>query len=69
MGKENKSGKFASALNYFPSSWQELKKVYTPTRQETIQGSLGVVLLVFFFGIFLGLTDFVVGKIMQAILT
>lgn len=68
MSKENK-GKISAFVNFFPSAWQELKKVHTPTRQETIQGTLGVILLVCFFGIFLGLTDMAVGRLMQAILT
>ena len=69
MSKEEKTSSISNFINFFPLSLQELKKVHTPTRQETLQGAFGVILLVFFFGIFLGLSDLIVGKLMQALLT
>jgi preprotein translocase SecE subunit len=59
----------AGAADFFTASWEELKKVHPPTRQETIQVSVLVLALVIFFGVFLGLTDLVVGRIMGNILT
>ncbi len=57
------------SLSYFKESRAELKKVHTPSTQEVIRGTMGVLMMVFFFGLFLGLTDLVVGKLMQALLT
>lgn len=59
----------SSAAQFCRESWAELKKVHTPTRQETIQATMVVFVMVVIVAVFLGLTDFVVGRIMQAILT
>jgi preprotein translocase SecE subunit len=71
--KEKKSAKNKnrkeSVGEFISNTMDELKKIHTPSRQETIQGTIGVVLMVFFFGLFLGLSDFLVGKVMQAIFT
>ena len=48
---------------------RELTKVYTPTKPETIQGTIGVLVMTAFFGLFLGLSDLICGKLMQMILT
>lgn len=49
-------------------AWEELKKVHTPTRQETIQATIVVMVMIFVFAIFLGLTDLIVHSVMQRIL-
>ena len=67
-GAEEK-GPIGRSVDFVNEAIDELKKVHTPTRQETIQGTIGVLLMVFFFGLFLGLGDLLVGKIMQAVLT
>lgn len=59
----------ARAVAFFSESWEEIKKVHPPTRQETIQVSILVVCLVAFFAVFLGLTDLVVGALMRYVLT
>lgn len=56
-------------FGFFRESWEELKKVHTPTKDETIRATVGVVLMVFFFGIFLGLTDFVIGTVLQRLMS
>ena len=67
--KKKKESKIAEFFNYFPASYKELSKVYTPSRPETIQGTIGVLVMTAFFGLFLGLSDLIVGKLMQMILT
>jgi len=64
-----KKNPVAKATDFTTDTWDELKKIHTPTRQETIQGTIGVLLMVAFFGLFLGLSDLLVGKIMQAVFT
>lgn len=56
-------------LTYFKESKEELKKIHTPSREETIRGTIGVLFMVFFFGLFLGLTDFFVGSFMKWLFT
>ena len=55
-------------VNFFQESWAELKKVHRPTRQEAIQGTVGVLLMVFVFGAILGIIDLAVGAAMQWLL-
>lgn len=58
----------AQGIDFFNESVDEMKKVHPPTRQETIQVTFLVLVLVMFFGLFLGLTDLVVGWLMGRIL-
>ena len=59
-----------SKLLAFPKeSWAELKKVHTPTRQETTMITIRVFVLIAIFAVFLGITDFLIGKLMQNLLT
>ena len=46
----------------------ELKKVHTPTWEETWRASLAVFGLIFIFGIFLGATDALIGYLVKSIL-
>jgi preprotein translocase SecE subunit len=57
------------SANFFQESVAELKKVHTPTRQETIMLTTRVFFLLCLFGVFLGLTDLIVGSVMQYVLT
>ena len=66
---EESPGVFTKSTSYFQESWEELKKVHTPNRQETIAMTIRVFMLIFLFGIFLGLTDLLVGMFMKAMLT
>ena len=62
-------GGIAGAIAFSRESVEELKKVHAPTRQETLRITLVVIILLAFFAVFLGLADFLVGKLMQTILT
>jgi preprotein translocase subunit SecE len=59
---------FGRSTQFFRDAWAELKKVYHPTRQETIQATAGVLVLVAFFALFLGAIDLGIGQLMQRIL-
>lgn len=47
----------------------ELKKVHMPSRQETIQATLEVFLMLVVLAFFLGLADLLLARLMQAVLT
>ena len=66
---EESIGFAGRSVGYLKGSWEELQKVHTPTRQETIAMTVRVFALVALFGVFLGLTDFFVGSVMKALLT
>ena len=70
VGKDDsqKPNPVVALFRFFGDSWVELKKVHFPTRQETIQSSIGVMLLVLFFAIILGVTDAIVGRVVQVVL-
>ena len=59
----------AKTISFGRESWIELKKVQRPNRQETIQMTIIVIVMIFVFAAFLGLTDFLVGWLMKSILT
>lgn len=71
MAKDNTESKnfVSQAIEFSGESWAELKKVHTPTRQETILLTMRVFAMVCLFGVFLGLTDLVVGWAMRSLLT
>ena len=56
-------------VGFARESWAELKKVHSPTRQETLAMTWRVFAMVGMFSVFLGLTDWLVGSLMQFILT
>ena len=66
---EAKSNPISAGVQFVDESWRELKKVHAPTRQETIQASIVVLVMVILFALFLGAADLVVGKVMQTILS
>lgn len=66
---EESVGVIGKGVGYWTGSWEELKKVHTPTKQETIAMTVRVFALIFLFGLFLGLTDLVVGYLMRSMLT
>lgn len=55
--------------NFLQSAVDELKKVHPPTRQETIQATILVLVMIVLFAVFLGATDLAVGLVMQRVLT
>lgn len=56
-------------IAFFRESWAELKKVHSPTRQETMSMTWRVFVMVGIFAVFLGITDWAVGSLMKLILT
>ena len=66
---QEKKNVVARSVDFATESWDELKKVHPPTKQETIQVTILVVFLVVLFGAFLGLTDKIGGEVMKNVLT
>ena len=50
---------------FVKESWQELKKVHWPTRQETQSATVVVVVVVVVMALFLGIVDFALSYAMQ----
>ncbi len=67
--KASKKNPVSASKDFFQESLDEIKKVHPPSKQETIQGTIGVIIMVFFFGLFLGLSDYLVGWLVGKILT
>ncbi len=55
-------------MDFSRESWAEFKKVYRPTRQETIDLTIRVLMMMVIFAAFLGFADFIVGSVMHKIL-
>jgi preprotein translocase subunit SecE len=53
---------------FFEESWQELKKVYWPSRKETYAATLVVVVLVILISIYLAGVDFLLAKAIEVII-
>ena len=66
--QQKKQNIVAQGIGFFQDSWEELKKVHPPTREETIRGTIGVLVMVFFFGAFLGMTDYLIGSLVRQVL-
>lgn len=58
----------AQATGYFSASVGELKKVSTPTRQETIQATIVTLVIMIVVALCLFVLDMVFGRIMTAVL-
>ncbi len=63
----SKSDRF-NPIQFGHEAVAELKKVQTPTWEETWRASLGVFFMLAIFGLFLGLTDYVVGTSLRKLL-
>lgn len=59
---------FTKASNYVSGSIDELKKVSSPSKQETIQATIATIFIIFFVSICLFLLDVFFHTLMQAIL-
>ena len=66
---EETSNPISQGIQFTQESWEEIKKVHPPTREETIRATIVVIVMIAFFAIFLGLADLVVGRMMQSVLT
>jgi preprotein translocase subunit SecE len=55
-------------VDFVQESWQELKKVYWPSRKETYAATAVVIVVVILVSVYLAAVDFVLIKAIQAIL-
>jgi len=63
--RHERAGLLARTIGFLRNSWAELQRVQWPDRQQVAQGT-GVVLgFVVLTGIFLGVADFVAGKLVN----
>jgi preprotein translocase subunit SecE len=65
-GKDSLS--VGSGVSYARDSLAEIKKVTFPTRQETIQATLVVIVMMVLVSAYLGLLDLVFFRLMQALM-
>ena len=56
------------AFEFIEESWQELKKVYWPSRKETYAATLVVIIVVVLVSIYLAMVDLALTKAIQAII-
>jgi len=55
-------------VDFVQESWQELKKVYWPSRKETYAATAVVIIVVILVSVYLAAVDFVLTKAIQAML-
>ena len=63
------AGKIKELIQFFEESKVEIKKVVWPTRKETIQTCVAVLVLSLVMALYLGAVDFAFSKIVEAILS
>lgn len=70
MSKPDSTGGnlISNASDYFTESVEELKKVSTPTRQETMQATMATVALLVVVSLCLFVLDIIFGRVMVAII-
>ena len=54
-------------IEFFKEAWQELKKVYWPSRKETYAATLVVIIVVVLISVYLAAVDLALTKAIQAI--
>ncbi len=57
------------AGNFLAEVWAELRKVHFPTRKETYAATTVVVIITILVATFLGVVDFIISHMVQAILS
>ena len=67
FGKVRNEG--VRAVNFFAEVWAELKKVHFPTRKETYAATIVVLVVTVLVAVFLGVVDFAISHLVQAILS
>ena len=67
IGKLRDSG--PRAITYVNEVWTEMKKVHWPGRKETYAATVVVIVVTIIVAIFLGVVDFAVSHVVQAILS
>ena len=65
--EEEQKNAIVRGVTYFQDSVEEIKKVHTPSRQETLQATILVLIMVVLFASFLGLSDMLLGSIMESL--
>ena len=55
-------------VEFFKEAWQELKKVYWPSRKETYAATLVVIIVVLLLSVYLAAVDFALTKAIQAVI-
>ena len=53
------------SIQFVKESWQEIKKVHWPSRKETYQATMVVIVVVTVVALFLGVVDFALSYAMQ----
>lgn len=61
-------GVVSQSASFFRESVDELKKVTTPTRQETVQATIVTIVIMVFVALCLFLLDFLFGNLMESVL-
>jgi len=56
------------SVTFLQEVWAELKKVHWPTRSETNAATVVVLVLVALVALYLGVVDFILSQVVQAIL-
>ena len=59
---------FQNGIEFVKESWQELKKVYWPSRKETYAATLVVIVVVLLISVFLAMVDLALTKAIQVII-
>jgi preprotein translocase subunit SecE len=67
LGKLREAG--PRAVNFLGEVWAEMKKVHWPTRKETYAATVVVLVVTVIVALFLGVVDFAVSHLVQAILS
>jgi len=67
LGKLRDAG--PRAVNFLAEVWAEMKKVHFPTRKETYAATVVVLVVVVIIAAYLGIVDFAVSHLVQAILS
>lgn len=67
--EEKPPNALVGGVQFVKVAWDELKKVYTPSRQETIRMTMVVLMMVILCATLLGCIDFCLGQVMKWILT
>jgi preprotein translocase SecE subunit len=61
-------GVMGQSASFFRESIDELKKVTTPTKQETVQATIVTIIIMVFVALCLFLLDFLFGNLMESVL-
>lgn len=56
---------FNALVQYVKDSWTELKKVVWPSRKETTNNTIMVIILSLVVAAFLGILDFILNKVLE----